>query len=331
MNGVSINHRAIQRKTNRKLLRRQWQLQLNVWLGILFLCVFSFAPLFGIILAFKDYSIRTGVAGIFTSPWNNFAHFKEFFTNYRFSELLRNTVILSVSKLVATFAASVFLAVLISEVRGKRLKRIYQTISYLPHFISWALVYTIAYNMFSENMGIVNELLKATGLAHESIPFMTDPEYFYGFAVFLSVWKTTGWSAIIFLAAISGIDPGLYEAAAVDGANRLHRIWHITLPSILPSVVTVLIINIGSLLGGGMGGSNFELSYLFGNAKNSSAADIIQTYSFTMGLSQGRFAFATAVDLCQSIISVLLVITSNKIAKKVSGIGLMYERERKAP
>lgn len=323
MNGVSVNHRAIQRKTNRKLMRRQWQLQLNVWLGILFLCVFSFAPLFGITLAFKDYSIRTGVAGIFTSQWNNFAHFKEFFTNYRFPELLRNTVILSVLKLVATFAASVFLAVLISEVRGKRLKRLYQTISYLPHFISWALVYTIAYNMFSENMGVVNELLKATGVTQSSIPFMTDPDYFYGFAVFLSVWKTTGWSAIIFLAAISGIDPGLYEAAAVDGASRLRRIWHITLPSILPSVVTVLIINIGSLLGGGMGGSNFELSYLFGNAKNSSTADIIQTYSFTMGLSQGRFAFATAVDLCQSIISVILVVTSNKIAKKVSGIGLM--------
>lgn len=323
MNGVSVNHRAIQRKANRKLIRRQWQLQLNVWLGILFLCVFSFAPLFGITLAFKDYSIRTGVAGIFTSPWNHFAHFREFFTNYRFPELLRNTIILSVLKLIATFAASIFLAVLISEVRGKRLKRLYQTISYLPHFISWALVYTIAYNMFSENMGVVNVLLKSTGLAKESIPFMTDPDYFYGFAVFLSVWKTTGWSAIIFLAAISGIDPGLYEAAAVDGASRLRRIWHITLPSILPSVVTVLIINIGSLLGGGMGGSNFELSYLFGNAKNSSAADIIQTYSFTMGLSQGRFAFATAVDLCQSIISVILVVTSNKIAKKVSGIGLM--------
>lgn len=304
-------------------MRRQWQLQLNVWLGILFLCVFSFAPLFGITLAFKDYSIRTGVAGIFTSQWNHFAHFKEFFTNYRFPELLRNTIILSVLKLIATFAASIFLAVLISEVRGTRLKRLYQTVSYLPHFISWALVYTIAYNMFSENMGVVNELLKATGLTKNSVPFMTDPDYFYGFAVFLSVWKTTGWSAIIFLAAISGIDPGLYEAAAVDGASRLRRIWHITLPSILPSVVTVLIINIGSLLGGGMGGSNFELSYLFGNAKNSSAADIIQTYSFTMGLSQGRFAFATAVDLCQSIISIILVITSNKIAKKVSGIGLM--------
>lgn len=306
-----------------RLLRRQWQLQLFVCIGLVCLCVFSFAPLFGIVIAFKDYSIRQGAAGIFTSPWNYFAHFREFFTNYRFSELLRNTLILSVSKLAATFVCAILLAVLISEVRNRYMKRIYQTISYLPHFISWALVYTIAYNMFSENAGVVNAVLKNLHLTDSPVPFMTDASYFYGFAVFLSVWKTTGWSAIVFLAAITSIDPGLYEAAAVDGANRLRRIWHITFPSILPSVVTVLIINIGSLLGGGMGGSNFELSYLFGNASNSATADIIQTYSFTMGLSKGRFAFATAVDLCQSVISICLVLSSNWIAKRVSGIGLL--------
>ena len=318
-----INHGAEHRSKKLRLLQRQWQLQVFVWLGILFLCIFSFAPLFGIIIAFKDYSIRSGVEGIFANTWNNFSHFREFFTNYRFAELLRNTICLSILKLTTTFVAAVLMAVLISEVRNRTLKRLYQTISYLPHFISWALVYTIAYNMFSENMGVVNVVLKKIGILDSSVPFMTGPEYFYGFAVFLSIWKTTGWSAIVFLAAISGIDPGLYEAAAVDGANRLKRIWHITLPSILPSVVTVLVINIGSLLGGGMGGSNFELSYLFGNASNASAADIIQTYSFTMGLSKGRFAFATAVDLCQSVISILLVLSSNWIAKKASGIGLM--------
>lgn len=306
-----------------RVFKRQWQLQLFVWLGIAFLCVFSFAPLFGIIIAFKDYSIRSGVSGIFANTWNHFAHFKEFFNNYRFAELLRNTLTLSILKLTTTFASAILLAVLVSEVRNRFAKRLYQTISYLPHFISWALVYTISYNMFSENTGVVNIALQSMGLIQEPIPFMTDPNLFYGFAVFLSIWKTTGWSAIVFLAAISGIDPGLYEAAAVDGASRLKRVWHITMPSILPAVVTVLIINVGALLGGGMGGSNFELSYLFGNASNSSTADIIQTYSFTMGLSKGRFAFATAVDLCQSVVSIALVLGSNWVAKRVSGIGLL--------
>lgn len=302
--------------------KQQWELQFFVYLGIAFLVVFSWAPLFGIIIAFKDYSINTGFAGIFSSEWNNFKHFKEFINNYRFIELLRNTIVLSVLKLSFTFPVAIFFALLINEVRLKTAKRIFQTISYLPHFISWVLVYTIAYNMLGEKTGVVNMLLVNLGVIDKVVPFMTSANMFYGLAVFLSLWKTTGWSAIIFLAAITGVDATLYEAAEVDGAGRLKKIWYITLPGILPSIVTVLVINIGSMLGGGMGGSNFELSYLFSNSNNARMADIIQTYSFTMGLSKGRFAFATAVDLCQCIISILLVLVSNKLAKKISGHGL---------
>lgn len=318
-----MNYASRRKRRLWRTFGKQWQLQMFALLGVLFLCVFSFAPLFGLVIAFKDYSIRSGVGGIFSSSFNNFAHFQEFFTNYRFSELLRNTVVLSVLKLAATFPAAIFMALLISEVRHSFSKRVFQTISYLPHFISWTLVYTIAFNMFSEKSGIINQALLSSGAVSKAIPFMTSEDMFYGFAIFLSIWKTTGWSAIIFLAAISGVDPTLYEAAKVDGAGRLKRIRHVTLPSILPSVVTVLIINIGSMLGGGMGGSNFELSYLFGNATNSATADIIQTYSFNMGLSKGRFAFATAVDMCQSIVSLILVLCSNAAAKKISGIGLI--------
>jgi putative aldouronate transport system permease protein len=310
------------RAHNRKMMRKQWELQVAVAIGILFLIVFSWAPLFGVVIAFKDYTIKTGVAGIFTSAWNSFRYFKEFFGNYRFPELLRNTIMLSVLKLAATFPAAVLLAIMVSEVRKVFAKRLFQTISYLPHFISWALVYTIAYNMFSTKIGVVNTAALQLGLITEPIAYMTSEKLFYGFAIFLSVWKTTGWSAIIFLAAISGVDTALFEAAAVDGAGRLRRIWHITLPSILPAIVTVLIINIGALLGGGMGGSNFELSYLFGNSSNSAMSDIIQTYSFTMGLSKGRFAFAAAVDLCQCVLSVLLVLSSNWLARRVSGNSL---------
>jgi putative aldouronate transport system permease protein len=310
------------RATNRKIFRKQWELQAAVGIGILFLLVFSWAPLFGVVIAFKDYSIRDGINGIFTSSWNNFKFFKEFFTNYRFPNLLGNTIALSILKLLFTFPGAILLAILISEVRQTLAKRIFQTISYLPYFISWALVYTIAYNMFSTKIGVVNTAAMQLGLIQEPIAYMTSEKLFYGFAVFLSVWKTTGWSAIIFLAAISGVDTALYEAAAVDGGGRLKRIWNVTLPSILPAIVTVLIINIGALLGGGMGGSNFELSYLFGNSSNAATSDIIQTYSFTMGLSKGRFAFATAVDLCQCILSVMLVLSSNWLAGRVSGNSL---------
>ncbi len=303
-------------------LRKQWQLQLFVGLGLLWLLVFSWGPLFGLVIAFKDYSIRSGFSGIITSPWNNFKHFKDLFSYYRFPDLLRNTVALSVLKLAATFPSAILLALLLSELRSRFAKRIFQTISYLPHFVSMVLVYTIAYNLLSENNGAVNALLLGLGLVDTPIPFLSSPDLFYGLAVGISIWKTTGWSSIIFLAAIAGVDPTLYEAAAMDGASRIKRVYHITLPSILPAVVTVLIINIGSMLGGGMGGSNFEFSKLFGNASNAEMADIIQTYSFNMGLSKGRFAFATAVDLCQSLISLVLVALSNAISRRVSGISL---------
>lgn len=318
MTNIALKRRA---KLGRDL-KKQWQLQVFVFLGLVWLAIFSWGPLFGLTIAFKNYSIRDGFLGIFTSEWNDFKYFKEFFRYYRFGELLRNTIALSILKLLATFPAAILLALLISELRSRYAKRIFQTISYLPHFVSMVLVYTIAYNLLSESSGVVNQMLVALGVVEEPVPFLSSPDLFYGLSVFMSVWKTTGWSSIIFLAAISGVDPTLYEAAAIDGAGRLKRVWHITMPSILPAVVTVLIINIGSMLGGGMGGSNFEFSKLFGNTSNSPTADIIQTYSFTMGLSKGRFAFSTAVDLCQSVISIILVMSSNAISKKISGIGL---------
>ncbi|HJC22080.1 MAG TPA: ABC transporter permease subunit [Candidatus Eisenbergiella merdavium] len=197
-----------------------------------------------------------------------------------------------------------------------------QTVSYLPNFISWVLMYTIANAFLNTNTGIINQIIVNLGLSDTEIPFLTAPEYFYGVSVFLAMWKNSGYWAIIFLAAISGIDPQLYEAADIDGAGRLAKIWHITLPGIKASVVTVLILSIGSLLGGGMGGSNFEQAYIFGNTFNNSASEILQTYSFKTGLSNGRFAYATAVDLFQSVISVLLILISNFGAKKITGEGI---------
>lgn len=303
-------------------LRRQWQLQVFALLGMAFLLVFKYTPLAGIVIAFKDYSINDGFASIFTSEWNDFAHFKQFFSYYQFEQVFVNTIKLSLLKLIFTFPAPILLAILLSEMRCVPFRRIVQTVSYLPNFISWILVYTIANAFLNADYGALQNILLQLGITSEPIGFMTSPDLFLPMAVFWAVWKNTGWWAIIFLAAITGIDQGLYEAAEIDGAGRLARIWHITLPGIKSSVVMVLILSIGSLLGGSMGGSNFDQSWIFGNQMNNSASQIIQTYAFEMGLAQGRFAFATAVDLVQSCISVVLILVSNFVAKRLSGEGL---------
>lgn len=306
----------------RRKFKKQWQLQVISLGGMAVLFTFSYLPLFGVIIAFKNYSINMGLSGIFTSDWVGLRWFREFFSFYRFREIFKNTLILSLAKLFFTFPAPILLALLLNEMRSKRFKKLVQTVSYLPNFISWILLYTIATAFLNTNTGIVNEVLTKLGWIDAPIPFLTSPDHFYGVAVFLAMWKNSGYWAIIFLAAISGIDAQLYEAAEIDGAGRLARIWHITLPGIKPAIVTVLILSIGSLLGGGMGGSNFDQAYIFGNTFNNSASEILQTYAFKSGLSNGRFAYATAVDLFQSMISIVLILTSNWGAKKLTGEGI---------
>ena len=307
-----------QRKSMVKRFLRQLDLQAFAWMGLVYLIIFSFIPMLGIVIAFKDYSINTGFAGILTSDWVGLKYFREFVTDYRFGELVRNTLAMSTLKLVFAFPVPI----LISEVHNGVFKRVVQTISYLPNFISWVLVYGICNVLLSEQSGILNQLLIAAGVIDKGIPFMTDPDMFWGLSVVMAIWKNSGWWAIIFLSAISSIDPNLYEAAMCDGAGRLQRIWHVTLPGIKGAVVTVLILSIGSFLGGGMVGSNFEQSFLMGNNMNNSASEIIQTYAFKMGMAEGRFSYATAVDLIQSLISITLILVSNRIVKKISGEGI---------
>ena len=313
---------GVERKGIFRTLRRQLDLQLFAWIGIVYLIIFNFIPMFGIIIAFKDYSIASGVSGIFTSDWVGLKYFKEFVTDYRFGELVRNTVALSTLKLVFAFPVPILLAIMISEAHNRVFKRVVQTVSYLPNFISWVLIYGISVALFSENTGAINQLLVSLGVIDQGIPFLTDPDLFWGFSVVLSIWKSSGWWAIIFLAAISGIDSTLYEAAMCGGAGRLKRIWHVTHPGIKGAVDTVLILSIGSFLGGGMVGSNFEQSFLMGNDVNNATSELIQTYAFKMGMAQGRFSYATAVELIQSIISICLVLISNAVAKRVSGESL---------
>ncbi|MEX1029799.1 MAG: ABC transporter permease subunit [Paenibacillaceae bacterium] len=305
-----------------KRFKKQKVLHVFVGLGMVFLLIFSYTPMFGIIMAFKDYSISTGIKGIFTSEWVGLKYFDEFINDYQFDRIVRNTLVLSLLKIIFTFPAPIMFAILLNEVRHMAFKRIVQTISYLPHFISWVVVVGLAFSFFSTDVGIVNKALLGLGLIDKPLDILTNPDHFWGLAVGSAVWKEVGWWTIIFLAAISGINPALYEAAQIDGAGRLARIRHITIPSMKGTIVVVLILTIGSILGGGLVGSNFEQAYLLGNSINNPTSEIVQTYAFKVGLRDGRFSYAAAIDLIQSIISVVLIFSSNYIAKRVSGSSL---------
>jgi len=301
--------------------RKQLALQLFVLAGIVYIFIFNYIPMFGIIIAFRRFDIVDGIQGMFTSPWIGFAHFREFFGIINFGQLLENTVAISLLKMIFAFPVPIIFAIMLSEMRTLRYKRVVQTCSYLPHFISWVIVAGISFRFLS-SAGIINSLLLNLRLIQDPIPFLSSPDYFWGLAVVLDIWKSMGWWTIIFLAAIVGVSSELYEAAMIDGAGRMKRIRYITLPSIKPTIVVVLILALGNLFGGGLGGSNFEQSFLLGNAINAPRSDIIQTYVFRVGLAQGRVAYATAVGLVQSIVSLVLILSSNAIAKKVSGSSL---------
>ena len=216
----------------------------------------------------------------------------------------------------------IIFALALNEIRNTRHKRIFQTVSYLPHFVSWVVVSGLMFSLFNQTNGLLNQLLVGTGLVDNGIPFLSAPESFWPLVVISDIWKGMGWWAIIFIAAITGIDPTLYESAIVDGASRMRRIWSITLPSIKGTIIIVLIMSLGNLFSGGLGGSNFQQSYLLGNPVNYNSSEIIETYLLRVGLTQGRYPFAAAMGLIQSVISVVLIFSSNFASNKISGTGL---------
>jgi putative aldouronate transport system permease protein len=303
------------------LFWRQRYLQVFALAGIAFIIVFNYIPMFGVLIAFKDYKITTGLAGIFTSKWVGIKWFREFFTDYNCGQLIRNTLVMSFTKMVFTFPMPVILALLLNEIRVSWIKRFVQTASYLPYFISWVIVAGFT-QIFLQSNGVINNVMINTGQISAPIAFQTSPQYFLPTVVITSVWKDMGWWAILFLASMAGIDQNLYEAANIDGAGRLKRIWHITLPGIKSTIAIVTILALGNLLGGGLSGSNFDQSYLLGTAGNKDVSDIIQTYVMNVGLTKQRYSYAAAIGLCQSAVSVIMVMSSNFFSKKVAGEGL---------
>jgi len=283
---------------------------------VVWLVIFSYIPLWGWVIAFFNY--KPGV------PWNEldfvgFKYFVQLFNDPRFYNALLNTI--SMSFLNVIFACTlcpIIFAIFINEVRNIQFKRTVQTISYLPHFVSWVVVAGMVLNLLSVESGIINQILLKIKIISEPVNFIAKPDYFYIIVTVATVWKELGWNAIIYIAAMSGIDAELYEAAAADGAGRLRRIWHITLPGIRSTIIVLLIMNIGGLVGGG-----FEKQFLLMNPLNMNRAEVLDLYSLKYGLQQFRFSFGTSVGIFSSVVSLILVITANKIAKKWSGEGVM--------
>lgn len=292
-----------------KQFTKQWDLQSMVWPGIIFVFIFSYIPMYGVVMAFQQYDI---FAGILKSPWVEFMNFKMFFQAPEFLNVMRNTIVISLLKLVISFPAPILLALMLNEVGNMAFKRIVQTVSYLPYFLSWVIVSGFVFSLLSVDNGTVNYVLEQFNLIKEPINFLAVPEYFWSILVSVNVWKEVGFASIVYLAAIAGVDPTMYEAASIDGASRFKQIYLITLPSIAPIIIIFMILAIGNLLSAG-----FEDILLLGtNPVLREYSDVIDTYVYRVGILNARFSYATAVGLFKSVISVILLVTANKIARR---------------
>ncbi|NHN33627.1 ABC transporter permease [Paenibacillus agricola] len=280
--------------------------------GMIFFLIFKYIPIWGILIAFQEYSPVRGMLG---SPWVGFAHFERFFANDQFWLLFRNTLMINLLNLTLFFPLPILFALLMNELKSVVYKRIVQSIVYLPHFLSWVIIAGLTFILLSMSRGLVNEVLVNMGM--EKIQFLNDPDLFWIMLTVQSIWKETGWGTIIFLAAIAGADPQLYEAAKMDGANRFRQMWHITLPAIRNVIVVLLILRLGHMMDIG-----FEQVFLMYNGAVSNVAEVFDTYVYRVGVQQGQFSFSTAVGLFKSAIGFTLVVLSNRLAKKFGDEGI---------
>lgn len=280
--------------------------------AIIYVAIFCYGPMYGVQIAFKNFR---GSLGILKSPWVGFEHFIDFFTSYSFWDLVGNTLILSLYTLVVTFPIPILIALILNELRSNKLKRFSQTVLYAPHFISTVVLVGMITAMFAKETGIVNTFLEAIGL--ERYYFMGEPGAFRHMYVWSGVWQNAGWSAIIYIAALSSVDPALHEAATVDGASRIQRIIHVNLPSIMPTIIIMLIMAVGQIASLG-----YEKVFLLQNDLNLEVSEIISTYVYKRGIVNANYSFSAAVGLFNNIVNVILILAANTISKKVSETSL---------
>lgn len=293
-----------------KTFWKQRYLMIMVIPVVVWMLIFNYKPMYGIIIAFQQYDVFLGFS---KSPWIGLDNFKEVFTDAYFLHSLVNTLKISILKLLLGFPLPIIFAILLNEITQIRFKKLVQTVSYLPYFISWAFVVSFMYTLFSPSSGVVNSVLMQLHIIHEPIFFMGEPKPYLWLVVGSEVWKNMGWNSIIYIAAITSIDIQMYEASIIDGANRFQRIWHITLPAIKPTVVILLIFSISGLIG-----QNFEQLFLMNSALTQEVGEIIDTYTYRLGMGLGRFSYATAVGLFKSVTSAVLLLTANFAARRLT-------------
>jgi putative aldouronate transport system permease protein len=281
--------------------------------GLVYFFVFKYIPMWGLLLSLKNYS---PYQGFFGSPWVGLVHFQRLFSDPDFFQILRNTVVLSLMNLLLYFPMPIIISLLLNELPYRRYKSLIQTVVYVPHFISWVVVVGMTYVLLNPESGVVNNLMLNFGKSPPN--FLLDKNYFRPLYIIQIIWKETGWGTIIFFAALSGIDPSLYEACEIDGGNRWHRLWYVTLPEIRGVIITMFILRLGHFLDTG-----FEQIYMQLNAMTREYAEVFDTFIYVMALQQGQFSYSTAIGVFKSIIGITLILGANSLVKKMGEEGIL--------
>ncbi len=302
-----------QRKQKKWLeIKKMRSFYLMLLIPMLMLFLFSYGPMYGILIAFKDFSPGLG---IWQSPWNNFEHFKRLFDDYLFIRALKNTIIISLLKIIISFPAPIIFALLLNEITHDKFKRITQSISYLPHFMSWVILSTMIVEVLSPERGIINFFIGLFG--GDPVHFLASKTAFIPMLIITDIWKEIGYASIIYLASMASIDTALYEAAEIDGANRFHKMIYVTIPSIMPMIIILFILRLGSILNAG-----FDQILNLYNPLVYEVADIIDTYVYRAGLEQFQFDYATAVGLFKNVVGITLILVANTIIRRRSEHGI---------
>ncbi|OBR62958.1 polysaccharide ABC transporter ATP-binding protein [Paenibacillus oryzae] len=289
-------------------IRRSWQLYVLLVLPLIYFVLFKYGPMYGVQVAFKDFNFFQGIAG---SDWVGLDIFREVFQNNDFFKALRNTLFLNLLDIVVSFPAPLILAIMLYELRIAWFKKMAQTILYIPHFISWVIIGGIVLQVFGTQSGFINNMLHGFGI--QAIPFLSDKYYWLFTYLIVGVWQSAGWGTILYLAALTGINKELFEAAEVDGANRFRKIWHISLPGIKTTIATLLIINLGNMVAIG-----FDRPFIIGNVAVRDFSDVLSTFVYRIGMQSGQISLATAVGLFQALVGLLFLLGANYASKKLA-------------
>ena len=313
---TTVSRPVKRKKTNWR--RFNWQIFLMAMAGVVFLAIFAYIPMIGIVMAFRnlDYSMNV-MKDLMTKPWVGFENFVKFIRDAQFKTVMLNTLSLGVLELVITFPIPIFFALMLNELRSEKFKRVIQTTTYFPYFISWVVYGGIVSALLTSDGGLINNVMMDAHLISRPINFLSESQYFYAIVIISSAIKGTGWGSVVYVAAIAGVDQAIYEAARIDGANRWQTAFKVTLPSIAPTVTVLLLLAISGILGSG-----FDRIYMLQNPLNLVRSEVLDTFVYKMGISSRRFSYTTAIGLFRSVLAVLLLGGGNLLSKKLTGNGL---------